>query len=376
MSRRTLIILAGLGVALSAILVLSRFDSGRGQDAGELHAPGLAGRLGDLESLKVAHAGNEALVTLLRGENGWVVAEKSGYPASFERLRSILDALSQARRVEKKTALPEFYSRLGVDDPSAPGATGYLLELDYGGRHPAEGFIVGQRAAAGMAYIRTAGEAQSWMVSADFDLSDLARDWLDREVIDLASGGIKRVVLDRGGEDLLEISKDDAADLNFTPAGIPEGRELSYGSVANSIAGALANVEANDVRSAAEVDGLPRAVAASYETFDGLQLSLDVREDAPAATEEEEEGDPLYWVIFSAAATPARNESGGGNEGEADSGVAGPSGEADQERAAPGPGPEERAAALNAKLGGWAYQLPAYKSDQWFRTMGDLLKDE
>ncbi|MCY4256273.1 MAG: DUF4340 domain-containing protein [Gammaproteobacteria bacterium] len=372
MSRRTLIILAGLSLVLAAILVLSRFDFGRGQDTGGLHAPGLAERIGDLESLRVVHAGNEVLATLLRGENGWVVAEKDRHPANFERFRSLLDALAQARRVERKTARAEFYSRLGVDDPSGPEATGYLLELDYGGRHPAEGFIVGRRAGAGMAYIRTAGEAQSWMVSADFDLSDLARDWLDREVIDLASGDIRRVMLDRGGEDRLEIRKDDAGDLNFTPLDIPEGRELSYGSVANSIAGALANVEANDVRSAAEVSGLPRAAEASYETFDGLKLSLDVRKDAAALTEEGADDDPRYWVVFSAAAMPARNQ--GEREDEADGEASGSSGETDPQEAAPGP--EERAAQLNAKLGGWAYQLPVYKSDQWFKTMNDLLKDE
>ena len=387
MSRRALIVLAGLGLVLAAILVLSRFDFGGGQDTGGLHAPGLAERIGDLESLRVAHAGNEALATLLRGENGWVVAEKGGHPANFERFRSILDALSQARRVERKTARPEFYSRLGVDDPSGPEATGYLLELDYGGRHPTEGFIVGRRAGAGMAYIRTAGEAQSWMVSADFDLSDLARDWLDREVIDLASGDIRRVVLDRGGEDRLEIRKESPGDLNFTPVGIPEGRELSYGSVANSIAGALANVEANDVRPAAEADAFPVAANARYETFDGLEVRLDVREEAAVAetgAAEPTEADPRYWAMFSAVPlmaeapsqppTPA-NEGGGDADSPGGTDEAGVSGN-ETASEPPAPSPQERAAEINAKLGGWAYELPAYKSDQWFKTMDDLLKEE
>ena len=375
MNRRTLMILAGVGLALAAILVLSRFDSYGGQDVGGLHAPGLAERIGDLESLTVVHAGNEVLATLQRGASGWVVAEKGGHPANFERLRSVLDALAQARRVEKKTALPEFYSRLGVDEPVGADATGYLLELDYGDRHPAEEFIVGQRAGAGMAYIRTAGDAQSWMVSADFDLSDQGRDWVDREVIDLSSGEVQRVLLDRGGDDVLEIAKDDAGDINFTPLGIPEGRELSYGSVANSIAGALANVQANDVRPAAEVYELPRAAQVHYETFDGVKLSLDVREDRPVTVEEQGEDDPRYWVMFSAAAlepaaaTPPADDEGG------ESGEAGGSGEeADLQEVAPSP--EERATQLNAKLGGWAYELPGYKSDQWFRGMEDLLADE
>jgi len=384
MNRRTLIVMAGLGVALTAILILTRVDFDRGQGLGGLHAPGLAGRLADMESLKVVHAENTVLATIERGEQGWAVAEKGGHPANFERLRSVLTALAQARRVEKKTALPEFYSRLGVDDPVSPDATGYLLELDYGGRHPADRFIIGQRAGAGMAYIRTAGEAQSWMVSADFDLSDRARDWLDREVVDLASSEVRRVVLQRAAADVLEIARKDAGDINFTPVGIPQGRELSYGSVANSIAAALANVEANDARPAAEVDGLPRAVQARYETFDGLQLSLDVREEAAIAAEEGTGGgedDPSYWVMFSAAALePLEAEAPAVNE-DSDPGEAASSEEdGDSEEQAGSeeddPSVAERAAQLDAKLGGWAYELPRYKSDQWFKKMDDLLKEE
>ena len=118
----------------------------------------------------------------------------------------------------------------------------------------------------------TGGERQSWMVSADFDLSDQTRDWVDREIIDLSSSSVRRVVLDRGSGNIFEIAKVDPGDINFTPAGIPQGRELSYGSVANSIGSVLANVQANDVRPAAEVGVLPRAVLGRYETFDGLAL--------------------------------------------------------------------------------------------------------
>ncbi len=391
MNRRSLIVLAGLAVALAALLVLMRLDFGGGQDPGGLHAPGLAERIEDLESLRVVHAENAVLATLERGEGGWMVAEKGGHPANFERLRSVLESLTQARRVEKKTALPEFYSRLGVDEPSSPDATGYLLELDYGDKHPPDGFIVGQRAGAGMAYIRTAGDPQSWMVSADFDLSDRSRDWLDREVIDLASAEVQRVLLEQSGGDALEIARESRDDINFTPVGIPEGRELSYGSVANSIAGALANVEANDVRPASEVGELPRAVQASYETFDGLRLSLDVREEAAVAVEEGEDGedDPRYWVLFSAAALEPLAVDGPAAPA-ADEGVEpgiGPGIESDvgpREEPAPGEqapdeqasGVGERAAELDAKLSGWAYELPEYKSDQWFKTMGDLLKEE
>lgn len=381
MTRRSLIVLGGVGVALLAILLLARLDFSRDGSLGVLHAPGLADRLDDLQSLRVTGAGNGVIATIERSDEGWGVAEKGGHPVDFERFRSSLSALSEARRVERKTAMAEFYARIGVEDVSAPDAGGYLFELGYGGSHPDDRFIVGNRAGTGMIYIRTAGDEQSWMVSADLSISDETRDWVDRDIIDLGSGEVRRVALDRGEGDRLEIAKQERNDINFTPLDIPEGRELSYGSVANSIASALANVEANDVRPAAEVAALPQAVLARYETFDGLELELDVREQPPISSEEGEEAggdaaDPRYWVLFSARAAevphgPSANEDAVSDDS-AETGAAGEDA-ADEE---PPVTATKRAGELNAALAGWAYELPRYKSDQWFRKMDDLLREE
>ena len=360
MTRRSLIVLGGVGAALVAVLLLARLDFSEDDTLGVLHAPGLADRLGELETLRVTRAGNEVVATIERTDQGWGVAERGGHPVDFERFRGSLLALSEARRVERKTALAEFYPRIGVEDVSAPDAGGYLLELGYGGGRPEDRFILGHRAGTGMIYIRTAGEEQSWMVSAEPSLSDETRDWVDRDIIDLGSGEVRRVALDRGEGDRLEIAKDERDDINFTPWDIPEGRELSYGSVANSIAGALANVEANDVRPAAEVADLPRAVLARYETFEGLELELDVREEPPAG----DDADPRYWALFAARAAEAAAQ----EETTAGAEDAGP--ETSPVTAA------ERAVELNASLDGWAYELPGYKSDQWFKKMDDLLKEE
>ena len=372
MNRRSLLILAAGGVLLVWVLLLQSFYFTREGPARDLHAPGLADRLDDLESLRIIAAGNRVVATVQRGDQGWVVAEKGGHPVDFERFRGSLQALSQARRVEKKTAVAEFYSRLGVEDPGDPDAAGYLLELDFGDEHPSEGFIVGNRAGNSMAYVRTAGEEQSWLVSADFDLSEQTRDWLDREIIDLSSPTVRRVVLDRGPGSVLEIARGDSGDINFTPLNIPEGRELSYGSVANSIGSALANVEANDVLSAADVNELPQAVLARYETFDGLVVELDVREAAPVAAQSGNEGilpsqgeeadDPRYWVLFTATVNQPPPEEPAADEPAEDEPAVG--------------GALERAREINARLAGWAYELPQYKSDQWFKKMEDLLKEE
>ena len=372
MTRRSLIGLAAVGAALVAVLLLTRLDLSTDGALGVPHAPGLEDRLADLQSLRVTGAGNEVIATVEQSAQGWGVAERGGHRVDFERFRGSLEALADARRVERKTAIAEFYPRIGVEDVGDPNAGGYLLELGYGGNHPDDRFILGNRAGTGMVYIRNAGEEQSWMVSADLSLSDETRDWVDRDIIDLKSSEVRGVSLDRGEGDRLDIAKENRDDINFTPKDIPEGRELSYGSVSNSIASALANVQANDVRPGSEVTDLPRAVLARYETFGGLELELDVREEPPAVAEDgeqdgEDNADPRYWVLFDARAAVE------GAVADLDDAFVAAEGE---KLEAPAESAEERAAELNAALAGWAYELPGYKSDQWFKKMDDLLKEE
>ena len=52
MNRRSLIILGAVGAVLVAVLLLTRLDFSRDDSLGVLHAPGLADRMGELESLR------------------------------------------------------------------------------------------------------------------------------------------------------------------------------------------------------------------------------------------------------------------------------------------------------------------------------------
>ena len=61
MTRRSLIILGGVGAVLLAVLLLARLDFSRDDSLGVLHAPGLSDRLGELESLRVTGAGSRVI---------------------------------------------------------------------------------------------------------------------------------------------------------------------------------------------------------------------------------------------------------------------------------------------------------------------------
>ena len=81
--------------------------------------PGLGDKLNTIKTIRIVGPGATLIAELARGDAGWTVINKGGYPAAFATIRTLLLALAGAEIVEQKTANPEFYSRLGVSDIDA-----------------------------------------------------------------------------------------------------------------------------------------------------------------------------------------------------------------------------------------------------------------
>ena len=75
--------------------------------------PALQEAINDVASVAVTTA--DGTVTLERGEGGWTLAEKAGYAARADRVRTLLFELRDARVLEQKTANPDRFTRLGLD---------------------------------------------------------------------------------------------------------------------------------------------------------------------------------------------------------------------------------------------------------------------
>ena len=118
------------------------------------------------------------------------------------------------------------------------------------------------------------------------------------------------------------LAKDTQEQTDFSVLDIPSTRELSYATVANGIAAALGKLQLSDVRARVAA---PAATSVEFDTWDELSVSAEL------VTEDE-----LTWVSFTAT----------GGEAEA----------------------------INARLGGWQYQLPEHKKSLLTRRWDDLLK--
>lgn len=351
MNRRSLTWLVGVLVVLALLTGVAlrnqRDTQSAPQGAEGLFAPGLKRQLNDISRIVITGPGNAAIATLERGADRWTVAGRDNYPADVGRIRKNLLALAEARIIEQKTANPEFYDRLGVQDISSPSAGGVQLAIS-GGKEPID-LIVGltQPGTSELTYVRRAGEPGSWLVAAQFDIAKTGGEWLDRTLTDIPAGRIETVTIDHPGVETLRISRapepaqpaaadpaaaDPAAEgiVEFRVEGIPAGREPSYPGVANGVASVLADLPLEDVQSR-EALGVQtgKPIVARFVTTDGLTVEASSWR-LPDGTR----------VTFNASGT----------------------GEAERE-----------AAALNARLAGWAYTLPSYKTEQLTRRLAELL---
>jgi hypothetical protein len=325
MNTRHVGVLAAIVVGLVILLFALQTDDTGTAGSGERLLPGLETAANGLTRIRIDGPGGD--VTLRRGDGGWVIEERGGYPADIDTLRSIVLALAEARIVEQKTADPANYGRLGVGDP-AEGGDGDKVMLESEGASFA--VILGDPARDDFRYARVAGDARSVLIDRNPVLPDDVAGWLDDDLLDIDAGRVRRVTIRHDDGETIVIEKEDETQDAFTVLDVPEDRELQYASVADPVAGVLADLKLEDVRRAPVEPGEADTTAV-FETFDGTTVTVTVDDWVGGGDDAGE----LSWVRFSAA-------------------------------------PDIDG--LNERTAGWEYRLPAYKRTQLVRRWEDLLK--
>ncbi|QOJ00088.1 MAG: DUF4340 domain-containing protein [Phycisphaeraceae bacterium] len=315
------------------------------------------------------------------GDGPWTLPVYSGYPAKPSRVTDLLAALAGMALIEEKTAKPDWYGRIGVDEPTAPGSTGVLITLkDRAGKSLAA-VILGNTAQPGAPipgvrsarYVRRPGEAQSYLGSGAVEADTAPTSWITNPVLQVPRNSLKTVVLTRAeapGEtpdraNVLDLVRHAPTDANFTVRNLPPGRAVQSPYVVDQAGGALAYVTAEDVRPADQIDfesgeEAPPPAAGSkqaafvrsqgrFVSFDGLVITTRVTRH-----------DGRYWLTAEAAFDPG--------EAQPEAQVADPT----------RPTPEDvrkQADELNARLKGWAFAIGEWNARQLAAKLADLLKD-
>jgi len=335
MQRRGFLWLAGATVVLVivAIVAIGRRDGASAPaELNRLVLPDLGTKMRDLAWIRLSHGDAKTDFAEVGGQ--WTVVEKGNYPAAAAKVRQMLLGLADLTLVEPKTARPELFSRLGLDDPKTGNSTLVRLQ-DRTGATVAE-LIVGRqrydRFGGGNdgLYVRLPGENRTWLARGSLNVSGEALDWLDRHILDLPQQRVASVQLtDETGTTLT--LKRTAADAPFAVEGAPDGTKFRPPPVVAEPAGALHDLEFVDVKPATDLAMPEQGVAkAVYSTFDGLTVTVRLlhRDDAD-------------WVAIAGAGDgPAAAEAKG----------------------------------LNDRLARWGYAIPATQANTMRRKLADFVE--
>ncbi|MEO8464598.1 MAG: DUF4340 domain-containing protein [Gammaproteobacteria bacterium] len=363
MSQRNVLILLAAVVVLVTLMLVGQRSGGNG-GGGKLFAPSLEAALNDVERVTITKANNEIVVALERKPEGWVAANKNGYPADVSKLRQGLSALAEAKILEQKTANPELYSHLGVEDVSGEKAAGIAVALTAKGKD-LSALILGDADGTKHRYVRRVGDAQSYLIDRNPEFARGVGQWLDAQIVDVRSDRIAQVTITPPDGPVVRLSKPNTEAATYDVADVPKGRELLYPGVANVIGNSLRELNLEDVEPAA-ASAPTKPTVVEFHTFDGLVVRA----------EGEKRGD-ASWVSFTAsvdsaqaarataAATATPPAQGAGAP-------AGPPRSAAPPPAAPDPAAD--AARINAKVGPWRYKIATFQYDQMTRRLADLLK--
>ena len=258
---------------------------------GALMFPGLVQRLQDAAKIEITSKGHT--LALDRDDGEWGVAERGDYPANPQKVRALLTGLTELRLDEPRTADPAFFSRLGLDDPNKPDASGDLVRvLDKAGKTIAAVIVGHSRVRSGgtqggasreTVFVRAPEQDQTWLAEGRIDVDANPQSWLQRDVMNFPPDKIARVeVAASEPPRLVFVGKEGKLTL-AEPAEHPPLDDLKVEEVGR----ALQDATFEDVRRAGSAPSGQLLGNGTFEIAGGPSITATVTK-----------GGDAYWVSF------------------------------------------------------------------------------
>jgi hypothetical protein len=362
-SRRLLAFVVLALIAITAAVLLANQRTRSARSSSDLLYSDLKSQADNVKAIRIYTAGDVRALEILRNGSEWTLTERNGYPIASAKARNLVRALTNAKLLEEKTSDPSKYSALSVEDVKSADANGIRVEL-YGPATPVN-LIVGKDGPGDKSsYVRRVGEEKSWLASEQLSASPEARDWLQKEIIDVSADRVQSATIAIDAQKPYTASKSSRTDENFAVAPLPKGKELSSASAANSVASALMGLSLDDVQSKASGENDKRNAQATFKTFDGLIVQLNgYRQDNKHFVTISTSYDGALADRFEVKTTGDEQKTEEAKKAEATTTAASEKTDLSEE-----------AKSLDAKLAAWSYEIPQYKYESIFRPIDELLK--
>lgn len=254
-------------------------DHSVGEFFGEPLFPGLIDKLNGVEVVSIEHAGTTK--TFMRdGAGGWMLTEADGYPADRDRIRNMLLGLAGLEKAEPKTALPEFYPDLQVEDSTDKNAKSYQVSLMDAEGNAVAALLVGKHNDSlfknGQGYfVRPPDDARSWLVRGDIDVTGDLRSWLNTRLLPLPVGRIASITFVNGGKTREAVYKRSSPDAPLQAVFLSDGHFIIDPNFVKRMEEALGAFDFDDVAvRPADLNTKTPFSSAMIETFDGLNVYL------------------------------------------------------------------------------------------------------
>ena len=359
--RRRLTALTHLGIATAVAVVLAtlavwlRASSVEPAFPHRLMFPELTAKAKDAATILVE--AKAAAFSVTRNAQGvWVLPGKSGYPADVDQIRKTVIALSELEAIAQRTARADWHERLGLGLPKS-GGSGVVVTLKDSQGAVLASLVSGQAvegaAAAGNTalYVRRPDDNQTYVALGTYTAQPDQSQWLDKTFLDFARDRIKSVAMKPLKGPSYSVTRAKPEDQNFSIVEpLPRGRVLRTEAEPNGVGNGLMGIAFDDVARADTLD-FSNAARASYQTFDGMTLTISAIEK-----------DRNFWITVSAVANPQ---------------APAPTPPAPGAPATPvplKPDVAKEAAEINHRTGGWAYKIPRFKGVLVTAALEDLLK--
>ena len=313
--------------------------------------PELLDQVNEIDTVLIRSSG--AATELKRAGESWTISNRDNYPAKFDSVKSTLLKIAETTVIERKTALPEKYATLGVNDPtSKDNAKGVRVDITGADGDEFVSLIIGnerQGRALGEAnyYIRRVADEASYLVAGDLDISAQVDDWLNADIADIDTERVKSITITPDGEDPVVITKEKPSDNFFTVQNIPEGFKAKSRATVSSLGALMLSLRFEDVISASHVAASTPRGQIEAQTFDGLKARFD-RYDY--------QDNEYVQISFSYDEISAIVSKAVEGEASEEVSVA------------------DEVAALNAKTNGWLYKLPDFKMRMLDKRLSDLIE--